>query len=1819
MSTSRLDDAEMGLLAAEEIATDSDDEMILSIPPGRGSEAAAIEGSNSWTYMGSFSCFPSTDEGASQVPADQEQAAWSKTSLRQRLSRMGGTAGSIADGNGLQTTTAADAGASSPQRGSEDKPQATGEVPLRVMKSILSKVMEPCRFSPLLTSDFLNRGVTWEALAELIKHSPVDWLVSVKSLPKSSTKETATSHAGGAVGEDLEEKTPEKEDGETDSNHSDLDMMSDEEDEGGDEGNAVAPRQERNQPELAESLMRNTESKAEGQQGSRKNVNSSHCDQREIILQQLKELFLFVSSKEDLAAEWTIRDMFNYWLPDYAITTAAVRNNLRDLATKQEVVTVEDVRETLTVDQNFISCTSKDNVVTAEEVDITADSPPTAASFVQPLLQCIFGPSQSIASPTLVEIVDALELQPNRPTFITEYTKELTSSQRNLALFFPTMLAFLLAAGLIIVNFTLDGPYRTLYNLKFPLVDEWQNGCSVGGPTGNECLFTNRNIQTMQTLADARHFLTTELVLKLWSWSANNGSRAASDAPFGGVWLLGALLLRSSPSTLYTPPRNPDHPLIPCTMLNLTGTFGEPLIPEDFTCQAWTATVIPFSLSLTEALEQAKSFNPVRLHVDTVWTANFGAVSPSTGLLLWSTAAVTVPLAGDLLSRTSVRAIDLRTKTKLLPLLLVQIVVVAINMLTLVYSARVAKRGPKFVLTHRTLLIELPLLCLLLAAFVKFTQLPDVDDLAQFDHISKGFDSLAGTYGDGVTYLGEWILLWVLSMTRFFKDINGVAVIFRLLRVVLGEVLGLFFVFGVIYFGFLTAAMALFGSTQYQFSTAMLANSELLPFWWGKQSDAAYEFFTQENPTVGAVYYYVYKLFIVFFALNLLVAVVTSPLGSVRKAATLHVEHLKNVSRSLSKESRVLQWTFSARAFFLPFVLFITDALMVLPQTACWTRNHYLLEKVYGYKRKPRLKDRLTHGLKLLKFIEVANDPTRCPPWDSPLWNGVAKFDVIKDDIEREVLKACIMRSTYSNLLRDARLLHLLLALGQHTAKVDETMQIMESTREQTAKKDEELRRKVAQQVLNNNTKSEGKSRKGSLEVGSPRVLGTPPMVGASPAAFNATSVTRPTRRGCSEPLRVSQLKFAFSQYFMRRLDSRKTFPLYLILIAVAYVSMMSFLVLNTQDASGVTVNAMAGLVEQAYSTNCDDPECIFAFTQKKTFANQGHLPDFFQYIHRVIRPYLFPTFRMMTQAWGLPSLRPPSGANRTDLLPTAMSPNLTSPSSNSWDFSNAWNTMNFTIGADGYPQFDSSTENRPLYWDPKLSRLGPITVRQLRAKQIPCALEGRTGWFYHAASDETYRHINSFPCFGTGDPDDLSDAPMQRPVDSLYPTSAYIWKEGCAQPGGATMAGWFHRYACAGYTINISTVDELDYLSSWIDNTTRFISISVTFEVEGEGEEFIQTLHLLWEIASEGGAAWMWTRAYSQGKQKLSALNFCAYSVMALEVLIFFFGIVRYIYFRRKGNLYKAEHSKPETPVSVFLAGAAMFASSQLGSSQFASDTFVLCSCIAFLTVRFLLSVAFPIADLGTRGATLIKRILWLTMSTVTIVLPFYVIAFVALVLSGNVLFGGMLSFANLKLASITIGKGIVGEWNFEQFGQFNSTTTGLVFNCVFVLVMSILLANIVLSLVNGAAEEARGEEAALEFIAITSAAMNKRIVSGPLFQCFLSNLAGHSTLFRRLFPKKLLKPSPQPFTITPRGRFPLPWEILHWLPEFGSLPNLHTEILSALDAYQLPGWVAQSTVMLIAKEMREFEVKFADRVIDDEGLDFQYRLEAMKERSVG
>ena len=172
------------------------------------------------------------------------------------------------------------------------------------------------------------------------------------------------------------------------------------------------------------------------------------------------------------------------------------------------------------------------------------------------------------------------------------------------------------------------------------------------------------------------------------------------------------------------------------------------------------------------------------------------------------------------------------------------------------------------------------------------------------------------------------------------------------------------------------------------------------------------------------------------------------------------------------------------------------------------------------------------------------------------------------------------------------------------------------------------------------------------------------------------------------------------------------------------------------------------------------------------------------------------------------------------------------------------------------------------------------------------------------------------------------------------------------------------------------------------------------------------------------------------------------------------------------------------------------------------------------------------------------------------------------------------------------------------------------LVFTGLFFVLVLTLLANLILSLITGAADEARAETVALDYIANTANFLGMPIFSGPLFESWLFWCVDRSTVKEKLrcvLPGGSMAPQKNPFPITSNGRFGLPSETLSWLPLFGC--SLVSEVLEMMDFDQLPAKLVTSTVVFVAAEVRRFEKKHKVRSLDDDALEHRLRLEMADE----
>ena len=99
--------------------------------------------------------------------------------------------------------------------------------------------------------------------------------------------------------------------------------------------------------------------------------------------------------------------------------------------------------------------------------------------------------------------------------------------------------------------------------------------------------------------------------------------------------------------------------------------------------------------------------------------------------------------------------------------------------------------------------------------------------------MSIGLDRNAENFRIGLNWLGFWILMFLTKALRYFRNIEGVQIVLRLVSVALPEVLGLLVVFTFMYLFFVMTAMTFFGASEPAYASFPTCNWKLLQFFLG--------------------------------------------------------------------------------------------------------------------------------------------------------------------------------------------------------------------------------------------------------------------------------------------------------------------------------------------------------------------------------------------------------------------------------------------------------------------------------------------------------------------------------------------------------------------------------------------------------------------------------------------------------------------------------------------------------------------------------------------------------------------------------------------------------------------------------------------------------------------------------------------------------------------------------------------------------------------------------------------------------------------------
>jgi hypothetical protein len=298
-----------------------------------------------------------------------------------------------------------------------------------------------------------------------------------------------------------------------------------------------------------------------------------------------------------------------------------------------------------------------------------------------------------------------------------------------------------------------------------------------------------------------------------------------------------------------------------------------------------------------------------------------------------------------------------------------------------------------------------------------------------------------------------WTLLFFTQAMLVLRDVIGLSVVMRLLRAAAADVFSLLSIFAIMTLGFIGVARALFGTTDTKFATTTSATVFLLGFFWGDADSSI----TEQNPVGGGLFFFAYICFVVFFVLNIFVAVLTARFGDVAAAANLHLETYAKMEADVSNFTRSEFRWFWLRKRLFPLLNVVIDSLTFSRCTSAWSDYDKIVDVLYDQiAAKPGVETIASAAYELVVYSSLV-PPTAL--WDTALLRAVQRYDALPHRPSFVLCKRIIMLQSRFAVTRDASLVRVLIAFDEMSTPLEKVVTEQESMRSAFVERLAEMRR----------------------------------------------------------------------------------------------------------------------------------------------------------------------------------------------------------------------------------------------------------------------------------------------------------------------------------------------------------------------------------------------------------------------------------------------------------------------------------------------------------------------------------------------------------------------------------------------------------------------------------------------------------------------------------------------------------------------------------------------------------------------------------------
>ena len=1240
---------------------------------------------------------------------------------------------------------------------------------------------------------------------------------------------------------------------------------------------------------------------------------------------------------------------------------------------------------------------SRKSVVCRSEVERVLATDPHFASEPDMLKQNVdsffkFG-SDMITGNCLHEILRKLDREANKIRFSRKYLSDMVSIQRTMATFIPYFIAVI---TMIVLLNQVD-----LWD-KFTMIEtaaissvHWPTYCN-GGVTG-ECFTHFRTIWDIDTPTELSEFIKEIFVENMWLYVPGSSDSVASTM-FHGMWFVGALLVRFSPTTSYAP--GPADPVMKfsCSALNLSSSELEYRLSRFFDCQSWDARVIPTSATKDEALLAMKDFRLTPyVFDDAAVIIQYAMLNPATGAVAWVTTMFSLPKYGGVVPRVLVEVLDpILINQVIFPCMIMSIVLSFLDLLVWFMFRSVPIRGKLvFYITCRAIMLGLSIASYVLGTWA----LAEAENfnLMQTDHIVPGLDA-AVNYADISQYVfGLWIFAFFVVFTQYLAHIHGLHVVVKLVQVLIPDILGLFAVFSIVYIMFVMIAMMLFGSTEIDYSNFYTANRNLIQYMiLHFDLDAL----SKNYPRSGFAFYYVFRVFITYIMLNFFIVTIIAPIRMVWLEGDLPIVLSEVLAGTKTTIADSVVFHFRSVGMILCDIIFNS-----LPRNVTHYINFYqITERLYS-PETPLIK-RLEAAAALLEIRQKPN----VKALRTERARTIQTTSVACNDASYFLCRLSILTESNLDLLRDARMQTLLVTFDEFGTKFERDFRIPADETEFVY-----------------------------------------PPTDIAAKSFNAK--------------RTDGYEFHFTRYMLDRLrrhnyPSDTIYVLWTLLESIAilalYVVLAAVVIGTPRSVAFMTHNVHGALRDLHLRQNCDDANCTSGFLRKWTYEDNKFLSHLNDYGDRLLYRQLFP--------------------------------------------------LN---GSHDFPPHNPHL-NTTVNWDPFLVVQLPVTVRQLRAHRTDCTvLNSAARTVYTLADAARLSSIKSQHC-GAGAV--YSSNSMTIPPDTLLDASAYSHFTSCTEMSDEARYGdHIQNYPCGGYMANIMNTSQLKYaVEHYLDSDTRYMSITIRLQnsIDPRGSFFLE-YQLLAEFSHGGSAASFWTNSRVSRDPDMDTIASVELVIMSIDFALAIIGIC----IRTATSITKYGRVPSHTDgANLRILSYFVFLSFyQWLSTEHWSKNYASVVCIAFITMRALFAVLFPLAQFFFRRTTTISDFLRLSALKVYYIIPILLIILVSFSLAGYAMWGGTIDeFSSLHRSFYTISQSFLGDFDMQQMNARNQSFA-MLFTVLLTIGVIIFALNLLLAIIAGCADESRERTLIFQPIVTVAAFLGRKVYYGPLMRVVVLFLMDH------------------------------------------------------------------------------------------------------------